>query len=189
MLADEQSYAAMAVSEEARVAYVPEAGPGVYALTPRSDLMSASSTVVSALIPALRLFPGGNDGEGWLSTTIDVSSGKSIQILDLFEAPAAALRAIGTSAHAFVMAGNSCVRGEDLYLEQTRQPVPGFSPTGANYRYLALTRAGLAVGFPNGQLASPSCGRVEVTIPYKVIAPYLNKVGKSLVSGVRQPLG
>jgi hypothetical protein len=49
----------------------------------------------------------------------------------------------------------------------------------------ALTTRGLAIGFANGVVTGPACGRIKVLIPYQLALPYLSQLGKKLVAGVR----
>jgi hypothetical protein len=52
--------------------------PGVFVTNFRSGVTSASSVVVSTLIPLTRRFPSGTGGQTWLSATIRVPSGKRV---------------------------------------------------------------------------------------------------------------
>jgi hypothetical protein len=162
-------------------------GPNLSNSRLEPHLISASTIVVSALIPTLELFPGGNDGQGFLSLTVRVPSGSPVAIGDLFEQHSHGLRVLAEAFRKRVVATNSCV-ARDL-----RSPVAGdldsrgFAPTASNYRHFALTSRGVAVGFPLGQIAAPVCNSVEATVPYSVLRPYLSELGKELIAGVRAP--
>jgi hypothetical protein len=52
-----------------------------------------------------------------------------------------------------------------------------------NYREFALTPTGLAVGVNE----TGACGRMEATVPYRMVRPYLSTLGETLVAGVRRP--
>ena len=159
---------------------------GTYRTSPRPSLISASTVVVSALVPVLEVLPGGTAGETWLSVTVRVPSGAPVGIRGLFSQPGRGLRALAAAVRRKVLATNSCVRASN------RGPggainARGFAPTARNYRYFALTATGFAVGFPIDQVGGSSCGRVEVTVPYSVVRPYLSNLGQRLVAGVRRP--
>jgi hypothetical protein len=64
----------------------------------------------------------------------------------------------------------------------------GLRPVAENFKYFALVPAGLALGFPNGQIAGLACGRIEVTVPYGQITPYLSSLSRVLVSETRKPV-
>ena len=51
---------------------------GVYNVAPTPSLMSASTVAVSVLLPDTELYPGGNDGAGWISATARVPSGSLV---------------------------------------------------------------------------------------------------------------
>jgi hypothetical protein len=162
---------------------------GVYQLSPKRRLTAASTVVVSTLIPLLRLLPGGNNGSTWLSVTVEVPSGRPVALSDLFAEPKRGLRALASAVKRRVEATNACIR------QSVRDPLAGglnargFRPTPSNYRYFALTPSGLAVGLPIGQVGGSSCGRVEATVPYDVLHPFLSQLGRKLVAGVRRPRG
>lgn len=162
--------------------------PGLYRLSPRLAYMSASTSVVSLLIPTLELYPpGGTEGAGWLSVTVDVARGRPVGIKDFFRTPRAGLVALSRAARRHLIATNGCVssskdgRGESF--------VHGFDPTANDYRNFVLRPKGLILGFGNGHVSLPACGRTTVFVPYAVIRPYLNANGLLLISGVRRPRG
>ncbi len=164
-----------------------ETYPGIYKTSFSSNLISASTVVVSALVPLLELFPAGNDGSTWVAFTVRVPSGETVTINDLFADPARGLTALASAARKEVLSANSCVR------RSVEEPVAGplvargFDATPENYRHFALIAEGFAIGFPLGQIGAPVCGRVETTVPYSVVRPHLNELGQRLVAGVREP--
>jgi hypothetical protein len=186
VLADQRAYAPSA-RRAAKMAG--KDGRGVYETSVNRRLLSASTRVVSALIPALELYPDGNDGNTWLSVTARVPSGYSVTLRSLFAARSHGLRALATAVKRRMLATIRCVR------EAVHDPDPviarsfarGFEPTANNYRYFALTSRGVAVGFPLGQVSFPPCNRVEATVPYALVGPYLSTLGKDLIAGVRAP--
>jgi hypothetical protein len=157
-------------------------GRGVYetAVVPR--LASGSTGVASAMFPVRALYPGGNDGDRWLSLTVEVPTGRVVEVSDLFAKPAGGLAKLAVAARARLLATNRCVAGgeRELLAEGTR-------PTAENFTHFALTPAGLAVGFQLGQVAESACGRVEATVPYATLRPSLGPLGRRLVAGVRAP--
>ena len=161
--------------------------PGLYQTSTEARLISASTVVVSALIPALEIPPSGNDGARWISATIDVHMGRSVGITALFTHPAEGLRSLARAARLRLAAANRCVRGS--LADRTMSFSEGFNPTKFNYRYFALLPNGLAIGFPLGQVSGPACGRVEVTVPYSVLGHHLSNLGRRLVAGVRPAIG
>jgi hypothetical protein len=53
---------------------------GTYRTSPRLSLISASTVVVSALVPVQQTLPGGTGGATWLSVTLQVLSGAPVGI-------------------------------------------------------------------------------------------------------------
>ena len=155
---------------------------GIFDMSPRRDLISASTVVVSAMIAERALLPAGNDGDGWQSVTVPVATGAPIAITDLFARPRQGLRALSTAARKHLLATNRCVRDEQ------RQGFPrwGFAPTPHHYRHFALTPSGLAIGFDLADVAAPFCGRSVTVVPYAEVRPYLSNLGAKLVAGVRR---
>jgi hypothetical protein len=157
-----------------------------YQAFPDPRFISASSVVVSALIPTLVPPPGGNEGAWWYSVTIDVATAQAVHLGDLFHSVSPALGALAKAARRKLSATNPCVRGS---VADSMDYARGFAPTAANYRDFALLPTGVAIGFSNDQVSGPACGRVEVTVPYRIVRPFLSKLGLRLVQGVRQPKG
>jgi len=161
--------------------------PGIFMTSPRSRLISASSVVVSALIPTLELYPLGNDGAVWISVTVRVPSGTRVAVGELFADPARGLRELARLVRTKVLSTNSCVRQsfqDPIGFEEWER---GFAPTASNYRHFALTTRGLVIGFPIAQVASPRCGRVEATVSYEALGSFQSKLGQRLIAGVRRP--
>lgn len=155
-------------------------GPAIYETDPKLPLMSASSVVVSALMHAGSIPPGANFSYDWAAVTIRVATARQISIADLFEHPDQGLKAVAAAARARLFSRNVCAK---------QYPSPsGFEPKISNYRYFALTTKGLAIGFTAGVVAPRICGYFLVTLPYARLRPYLGKVGRELVAGVRPPL-
>jgi hypothetical protein len=164
----------------------PAGGPGIYETHVRPDLISASSTVVSALVPLTSLLPGGTDGSNWIAVTVSVATGRVVKLADLFERTDG-MAALAARVRARILAKRGCVRASyhDYLGHQTA--AEGFRPTASNYQYFALTPSGLTIGIPNGQVVSPGCGRLLATVPYGQLRPYLSAQGKALTAGVRAP--
>jgi hypothetical protein len=173
VVADQSRYARYARREKPRTA---PTARGVFRTTVDRRYLSASSVVVSALLPLTReLFPGQHEGDGWLAMTVGVPSGGRVAISDLFANPGRGLRALAEAWKAKIRhtGGRSCLR---IYPGQYRA-------TFANYRNFALTPGGLAVG--SWEIAA--CYRLVATVPYRLLLPYLSKLGSRLVAGVRAP--
>ena len=75
-LANERVFAMSARDEERRLGKTVPLEPGRYTVTPDRHLISASSVVVSALIPVLEAYPAGVPDEVWQSQTVEVPSGQ-----------------------------------------------------------------------------------------------------------------
>lgn len=172
ILADQHSYEPSA----RKAAKTANSYRGVYRTTINRTLLSASTVVVSALMPATELFPGGSLGKGWLAVTVQVPSGTRLQISDLFANPTRGLTQLSTAWKAELRHTQPgtwpCVQ---LHLSAYR-------PIARNYRYFALTPRGLAVGFWQQE----ACNRLQATVPYSTLQPYLSKLGNKLAEGVRQ---
>jgi hypothetical protein len=174
VLADQRAYAPHARREKAQA---PPSGlatryRGVYRTGVARRLVSASTVVVSALIPlTAELFPGESGGDGWLGVTVRVPSGERVAISGLFSRPAEALRVLRNHLRGPAIA--TCIR---LHPSD-------FRPTLANYRQFALTPRGLAIGFREDD----ACYRLVATVRYEILRPYLSRLGAKLVAGVRPP--
>ena len=173
VLADQRAYTPYARRERPRL--VPRTH-GVYRTGVDRRYLSASTVVVSALMPATReLFPGQHDGDGWLAVTVRVPSGRRVTIGDLFARPDRGLRVLAAAWKARIRrtGGGECLR---LYPSV-------YAPTARNYGAFALTPAGVAVGSPEIAV----CYRLVATVPYRLLRPYLSGLGAALVAGVRRP--
>lgn len=176
VLADQHDYAP---SAQKAAAIASSQCRGIYKTSVARLWLSASSVVVSSLMPATQLYPCGNEGRGWVAVTVLVPSGKRVTIADLFADSRRALPALRNAWYArlkFAKPGfwRSCVRGYQAH----------YRATAANLRYFALTPRGLALGF----WQVPACERSEATVAYAVIRPYLSALGERLVAGVRRPV-
>lgn len=150
-------------------------GAGIYQTGIDQGLTSASTVVVSALIPTLELYPGGNDGQTWISATVDVRSGRAVSLRQLLANPTIALPMLASEWRARLR--------HTMLWSNVAEDTAGYTPSFAHYRYFALTPTGLAFGF--GQ--EPGGSRFAATIPYRLVHPYLSELGKRLVAGVRRP--
>jgi hypothetical protein len=147
---------------------------GIYRVVVKRQLLSASTVVVSALLPATELYPCGNDGQGWVGMTVQVPSGRQVKLAQLFSDPEGqGLFRLGV-AWFRVIARDwrlTCVVG---YLRD-------YEPSLRNYRYFALTPRGLALAF----WQEPACMRIQGVVPYAALQPYLSPLGRRLIAGVR----
>jgi len=159
-----------------------------YRLVPNPRLISASTEVVSALIPALTLFPGGNDGETWFSVNLRVRTATPIRITDLFADPSRGLKALAAAVRKRLVATDPAVRNALSDPELGASFAHGLLPRRENYQHFALTDHGLTIGFDNSRITWPAAGRRETTVPYSAIRPYLSRLGQELIQGVRRPL-
>jgi len=148
---------------------------GVYTTRVDRRLVSASTTVVSALLPLTRLYPGGSDGRGWLAVTLQVPSGRRVTLTSLFANRVEGIRVLAAAWKARIRRTRNapCVR---IY-----QSV--YAPTAQNYRFFALTPVGVAVG---AWEVGP-CSGLLATVPYRILRPHLSRFGATLVDGVRSP--
>jgi hypothetical protein len=150
---------------------------GIFGLATDRRLLSASTVVVSALLPLREFDPCGNDGEGWLSVTLEVPSGRAVTLAELFrDAEGEGVYALGVAWFRAVAAAR------DWRLQCVVRDLVRYQPSLRGYRYFALTPRGLALGFRQ----EPACGRLEATVPYSALRPYLSDVGRRLVAGVRE---
>jgi hypothetical protein len=175
VLRDQRAYAPSARGSPKNA---PRGCRGVYRLDVDRSLLSASTTVVSALLPATKLYPCGNEGQGWISMTIRVPSGKQVRLAQLFRDPE------GEGLFKLGMAWFRVVaRERNWQLECVVPNLRDYEPTLQNYRYFSLTPRGLALAF----WQEPACSRVEAIVPYRSLRPYLSPLGKQLIAGVRRP--
>jgi pimeloyl-ACP methyl ester carboxylesterase len=169
----------------------PGVGPGSYGSAPDEGEISASSAVVSVLTPAVGIYPGGNDGEHWISATFLVPSAQQITLPSLFASQLQGLAALARLVRSSVLATNSCVQQAiasitaALGSSAAQVWLDGFNPTLNNYRSFAMTPAGLAIGIEQGQVADEACGNVETTIPWSQLQPYLSPLATQLIPKLR----
>ncbi len=150
---------------------------GVYSTLVVPQLSSASTVVTSVLMPATKLYPCGNEGRTWLAVTVRVPSGATVHINDLFSEPEVGL-------HVLSKEWKNQVRRTKPRMWPCVEVIPTeYRPTPSNYRNFALTPNGLAVGF----WQAPACDRLYATVPYATLHPYLSKLGRLLIKGVRGP--
>lgn len=97
--------------------------PAVFMTASAGRFVSASTTVVSVLLPTVELFPGGNDGTRWLAVTIRVATGREVGLRSLFDDPARGIAALARSARHRLTAANACVRRSVAKLEVVRDLV------------------------------------------------------------------
>jgi len=161
--------------------------PGTYKVSIRHDTMSASTRVVSALLPVRQLYPGGNGGAMWLSFTLQVPSVRSVPLAALFAQPARALAVVARAARRNILAANACIRKTYWDPPLHALHAQGFAARWSNYRYFALTPRRLAIGFQIEQVGGPQCGRAVGFVRYALLRPYLSGLGRELVASVRQP--
>jgi len=138
-------------------------------------LISASTVVVSVLLPHTALYPGGSDAKGWIATTVLVSSGKSVALTDLFANPPRGLAVLAKAWKAQVARTPNapCLRAYASL----------FAPKVRNYRLFALTPSGLAVGVWE---VGPCSGLLAI-VPYRVLRAHWSPTGRRLIAAVRTP--
>jgi hypothetical protein len=165
--------------------FTPRAGAGLFQTNLDQGVTSASSIVVSTLIPMTERFPGGTGGQVWLSATVRVPSGKRVSITDLFIDPARGLRALAAEVRTRLLARNSCIR--QFIVGDQRDPsyTRGFAPTKGHYQYFALAPRGLVIGFVSAQVSNPTCNRATTTVPYAALRTEFSALAKQLIAGTR----
>jgi len=187
---DQRTYARLA-GRAVRGIPLHQNGPyGLYQTGIGHWFISASSAVVSGLLPDLELFPGGNDGAGWIPFTIRVPSGKPVTQLQLIAHGRRGVRAF-TSA---VLRFGKYYDGQNTCSGAAYRRAAGRDPTfRALYArdqlgesVIALVPGGVIVGTPNSVIP-PACGRIELVVPYRFIRPYLSPLARTLVAGIRPP--
>jgi hypothetical protein len=149
---------------------------GIYVTSIDRQLVSASTVVVSALLPAIELYPCGNEGHGWVSMTVRVPSGQRIRLSDLFARPKEALPLVATAWRRYF-------RRQNVGRALLRVYPEDFRMRAFRSAFFALTPSGLAIGF----WQDGPTNRLHAIVPYGVVRPYLSKLGATLVAGVRRP--
>jgi hypothetical protein len=171
VLADERGYEPLARRRRrvfARDNSVYRISPGLYSTAVDRALISASSVVVSGVLPTVR---EESEGEGlrhfWVAFILDARSGKRVKIDQLFRDPERGVRSLGQAWAAII-----------------RQTVCGpfhrdFYPDAR----FALLTTGIAVAVPS----TGQCDRDVTVVPYGTLRPLLSSWGRRLVDGVRAP--
>jgi hypothetical protein len=162
----------------------PGTGPGDFGSQPYQGQISASSAVVSALIPVISVLPGGNDGELWAAGTYLVPSGAPVSLQSLFASPSQGMTEMARLARAAFTAKYSCI-SQDASAFGNDPFEPDWAPTPSNYRYWSMTPAGLSIGFINGFVADEACGRMQVTLGWSQLRPWLTTSAGQLISELR----
>jgi hypothetical protein len=176
LLADQRQYASQAGTKDRQARSANSRG--VYSTAIDRRYLSASSVVVSALLPATReAFPGQHGGDGWLGMTVQVPSGRAVAITGLFANPGRGLRALAAAWQARIRQTNArpCLR---IY-------AVAYTATADHYGAFALTHDGIAVGSNEVE----ACYRLVATVPYADLHPYFSRVGLKLIAGVREARG
>jgi hypothetical protein len=169
ILADQQAFEPYARRYAERVAgrRLPSRYAGYYETQLDRTLVSASSVVVSVLIPRTRaVLPLQAGADGWLGVTIRVRSGRRVTFPELFSRRAVATRLI----EARIRRANSFDQGVRRHAAAAL----------ANPQFVLLP-SGLAVGVRD------NAWRNDVLVPYSALRPYLSELGRELVSGTRWP--
>jgi hypothetical protein len=167
----------------------PIRGPSVFKTTFVREYLSASTAVVSELLPISETLGPGGTGESWIATTVSVPSGRKLDIFDsMFSSSSIGLRLIAASVRHQIMNG---VSSQDECVRQSQANLPefaaGFDPTMSNFTYLSMTTKGLAVGIPQEQIGGDACGGIEVTVSYAAVRSALSSEGRKLIGELRSP--
>jgi len=171
IVADQRSFAAYTRPYLMRAAGRRARGNrGFYGTEFVRPLVSASSVVVSALLPRWRSVlaaqPRNGDLAGWLGITIRVPAGTRVRLPDLFARRAEAMRVI-----------EGRIRADKLLAPSVRR----HPATALANPQFALLPSGLAIGiFEIGW-------QDDVIVPYSALRPHLSRLGLELVAGVRWP--
>jgi hypothetical protein len=153
---------------------------GNYKTQTERRLISASSRLVSVLIPVTRRIGGGPESQDWLALTMDVRSGARISLERLFVNPSMAFRTAARYVRG-ALRSNNCFRSTSEYWRS------GLGPAAANFRSFALTVRGIVFGFSSGQIAAAGCGGFAITVPFDIIKPYLSVIGRQSIAVSRSP--
>jgi hypothetical protein len=140
------------------------------------SLVSASTIVVSFLMPSsIRTIPY-RPWNHWVSATVHIPTGESVSLEQLF-ASARGVQVFGNAWRRNLARGRrGCVAADY---------VGPYSPTADYFRNFALTPDGLAAGVS----IDGACSQLLAVVPYSTLRPYLSKLGARLVAGVRPPMG
>jgi len=164
-----------------RPASGPFAGGGEFTINPVRSLISASSVLVSALLPVTESRPHGTSSPYWLSVTIEVSRPQStVSLSDVITASGFGLVARSLRAR---LEGDKRVEqcGSSALSSAT-------APRATSFRQFALVPAGLAVGFPSSP-GGPlyECGNFYIIIPRSELAGVMSPAGKALARAASEP--
>ena len=158
---------------------------GTYRLDFSPPLMFATAAVASTLYPSLKLFPGGNDGSGWMDLTLTVPAALRISLQDIVST--AKLAGFAAAVRAGALATSECLRtandpaGEQFWAGNAA----GFTPTFDHFRHFALTHDGLDVGLEQSQAGPAACSTVRVKLPWSTVRPFLTDRGRALMGSLR----
>ncbi len=169
LLADQRAFEPSARRYAKHVAgrRLPSRYPGYYETELDRTLISASSVVVSVLIPRARaLLPLRPGSDGWLGVTVRVPSGARVLLPELFDRRARARRVLEAQIRSAEFFDASVRRDPAAALRNTR---------------FAVLPSGLAVGVVG------AANQDEVIVPYRALRPYLSPLGRALAAGARWP--
>lgn len=152
---------------------------GLYSVNVEPSFVSASSRVVSALLPSIHRPVGNQHGKDWIGVTVLVPSGRRLFIADVVETDRVTLRALArligsTQRRSDPEFWSFC--GPEKYPSTYRPTVNGLSD-------VAFVPSGLAFGFAQ----PPACDRPVVVVPYRAAEPMLTALGRRLMRDVRAP--
>ena len=153
----------------------PKGARGLYRTEFEPRLVSASSVVVSTLIPETIVPPGGSYWSLWISATVDVRSGRLVSLRELLRDPTTTLPAL---AKAWTAEARKAGLGPAI-----AHIFGKHSPTITADQAFALLPHGFAFGFTDG----PPGSRIYAVIPYRTADRYLSPLGLRLARGVRKP--
>lgn len=185
VVADERGFRAAAVTNTSLPLKARMSNPGLYETAIDSKLVSASTAVVSVLLPVTVSQPLGATLEYWLSLTLRLPTGTSVHLEDMLANRSSGFRAIARAAREELIATNSCVREDERDSAKRAIYRQGWLPLAKNFQTFALVTQGIRIGFLMGDVAGIPCGSMEALVPYQTILPYMNEFGRRLVSGVR----
>lgn len=155
---------------------------GDYFILDEGRYVSASSAIVSILLPVNQSLPGSRHSSSWVSVTVVVPSGDRVELTDLLLDPVKGLDFVARATIEHYLADSeSCVYANMI----SGGPISGLDPTIDNYGRFALMPSGLVIGFEAGQIAGMACGSQVATIEWRDLEPYLSERGASLVSALR----
>jgi hypothetical protein len=190
VVSDQRAYAVLARGAVRGIPQHQNGPDGLYQTGVGHWFISASSVVVSGLLPDLELFPGGNDGSGWIPFTVLVPSGKRVTQLQLIAHGRHGVRAFTSAVLRYgKLHGerHTCSGvGYRLAAREDGEFLALFARDRLGQSVIALVPGGVIVGTPN-YVIPPACGRIELTVPYRVMWPYLSSLARKLIAGVRAP--